>query len=736
MNDRKFPTNLKFWKYEIERLARQKKLTFPPVVYELVTMDEMSEIVAFHGFPNMPHHWRYGQESIRKKKDQKYGLGRFYELVIGTYPMYGYLMDSNTFITQKAVMAHVCGHGHVFQNNVFNALMDQDMLNVLGNDAIHLEEYCELFGSEKVKTFYDQALSLEYLIDQDALFINRSPRKLTEKEKKEELERRKSGVRLEPRDELPFYMEDFLNPAEWIRDSKKKKEEEFNRRMEAEKGVKNPLRPEKDVLLFLIKYAKLEEWQKEVLAMIRRHNYYFSGIMRTNFIHEGWASLWEERIMNEPHLMMDKWGLSVFAQEMAGVQRKSPFNPYKFAYDLLKDIEFRWNTGRHGRIWENCQSHDIKENWDMFIVFKNIYDEHKIDPSGFRKKWNEFLAFKQSLLDGELGWPKEFFVRDFFTNEILIPAWCDLQKSEEDYKNFFARLEKTEELEKGLEERVEKLREIPSRKDFSEEELRFEARRDLYRQANLLESELYYWTLPEVKRKLVYLEKLKEFKRKFQENKLEIPYFYTPEGWISYAEEYPGQIELGVGEKKIFEVASIYDNWSFMEEFFTKDFCEKNKYFLAKQKKVWSWEDNSQSNHWVLETRAFERIRKNILFRFTNANLPVIKVKNGNYNNNNELYLKHYHSGVDLDYWSKNGMYIKDVLERIFYLWGGDKPVHLETIITKKEEDKPWWFYWYQSKQKEGGAEENLQGVRVVFTWSENGYSREDREKVTFKAPF
>jgi spore cortex formation protein SpoVR/YcgB (stage V sporulation) len=50
-------------------------------------------------------------------------------------------------------------------------------------------------------------------------------------------------------------------------------------------------------------------------------------------------------------------------------------------------------------------------------------------------------------------------------------------------------------------------------------------------------------------------------------------------------------------------------------------------------------------------------------------------VKDGNYNNNRELYLVHVrdpHSPFELD-----ARYEQATLEKIFYLWG--RPVHLET---------------------------------------------------------
>ena len=63
---------------------------------------------------------------------------------------------------------------------------------------------------------------------------------------------------------------------------------------------------------------------------------------------------------------------------------------------------------------------------------------------------------------------------------------------------------------------------------------------------------------------------------------------------------------------------------------------------------------------------------------------PVIYVKDGNYNDNRELYLvnvNHPQSRAELD-----GEYERATLEKIFYLWG--RPVHLETDEIVEDEGR------------------------------------------------
>ena len=64
MPERKFPTEIKLWKYEIERIGMRLGLSFPPTIYELVKSEEMWELAAYSGYPVRWHHWSHGQDYV------------------------------------------------------------------------------------------------------------------------------------------------------------------------------------------------------------------------------------------------------------------------------------------------------------------------------------------------------------------------------------------------------------------------------------------------------------------------------------------------------------------------------------------------------------------------------------------------------------------------------------------------------------------------------------------------
>ena len=73
---RKFPTELKQYKYRIEEIARDHGLDFFPVIFEMLDYQAMSEIASFGGFPVRYPHWSFGMSYEETRKSHSYGLMR------------------------------------------------------------------------------------------------------------------------------------------------------------------------------------------------------------------------------------------------------------------------------------------------------------------------------------------------------------------------------------------------------------------------------------------------------------------------------------------------------------------------------------------------------------------------------------------------------------------------------------------------------------------------------------
>jgi stage V sporulation protein R len=153
-------------------------------------------------------------------------------------------------------------------------------------------------------------------------------------------------------------MDSFVNPQGFLEEQRRRLLEEQERRR------RFPERPERDILWFLMEYAPLERWQRDVIGMIREEARYFLPQAQTKIMNEGWASYWHSRIMTEKILTAEE--VVDYADHCAAVfsMRPGSFNPYKVGLELWRDIERRWDRGQFGKDWEECDNYDEKLRWD------------------------------------------------------------------------------------------------------------------------------------------------------------------------------------------------------------------------------------------------------------------------------------------------------------------------------------------------------------------------------------
>ncbi|MGD9690639.1 MAG: SpoVR family protein [Phycisphaerales bacterium] len=352
----------------IKAKAIEYGLDFFEVVYEVLPFETMNQIAAFGGFPVRYPHWRWGMEYEKLSKRDAYGLGRIYEMVINNDPCYAYLQESNTVTDQKLVMAHVYGHADFFKHNFWFSKTNRKMLDQMANHATRVRRHMDRHGVETVERFIDACLSIEYLIDPHSLFVQREdrpPGSAGGGGARQDAGTLSGGGHdaddgaFRP-DRLPAkdYMDPFINPREEI-DRQKKAFEEKRAGQH-----RFPAQPARDVLLFLLRHARLEPWQQDVLSIIRDEAYYFVPQAQTKIMNEGWASYWHSKLMT--HHFCDASEIVQYADQHSGVVHMPPggFNPYKIGIELWKDIEERWNTGRHGSEWDRLEGVGAKERFD------------------------------------------------------------------------------------------------------------------------------------------------------------------------------------------------------------------------------------------------------------------------------------------------------------------------------------------------------------------------------------
>lgn len=332
------------------KIAKDCGLDFFETIFELISYDQISQIASYGGFPVRYPHWKFGMEYEQLSKSYEYGLSKIYEMVINTDPCYAYLMEGNSMMDQKLVMAHVYGHCDFFKNNIWFSKTNRKMMDQMANHATRVRRYIDRYGYEEVEKFIDTCLSLENLIDRHSIL--NGPPKMTEPKPP-----------LNNSDQFMFkveksYMKNYINPPDKVADQKQKQFEKDSQKPEF------PSEPVRDILSFFIYYAQLEDWQQDILTIIRDESYYFAPQGMTKTLNEGWASYWHSHMMTR-YILNDSEIID-FADHHSGTtfMQLGGYNPYKVGIELFRDIEERWNKGQFGREWDQCDDVRERKNWD------------------------------------------------------------------------------------------------------------------------------------------------------------------------------------------------------------------------------------------------------------------------------------------------------------------------------------------------------------------------------------
>jgi stage V sporulation protein R len=319
-----------------------------------------------------------------------FGLSKIYEVVINTNPAYGFLLETNSPIQNKMVIAHVLGHVDFFKNNTYFSKTNRRMVESVSTHTHRIMEYEFKHGRKNVERFLDAVLAIEEHID-PYFFIKRELPVAEERRRAE------------------------LRPKEGRYDDlwRLEKTEQQEAKAPAPDDEKPRERlPEKDLLFYLMKHSpSLASWQRDVIAMVHEEMEYFVPQMQTKIMNEGWASIWHARILRELDLSDNEH--IEFANLHSGVvsPQKGQLNPYYLGYKIYEDIERRWNEpskeererfGRkgnegHDKIFEvreldndvsflrNYLTEELCEELDLF-VFELVEEE---DWTITEKRWQK-----------------------------------------------------------------------------------------------------------------------------------------------------------------------------------------------------------------------------------------------------------------------------------------------------------------------------------------------------------
>jgi stage V sporulation protein R len=137
----------------------------------------------------------------------------------------------------------------------------------------------------------------------------------------------------------------------------------------------------------------------------------------------------------------------------------------------------------------------------------------------------------------------------------------------------------------------------------------------------------------------------------------------------SLAEREAWDRQTGLGQEKIFEVRRLYNDITFLDEFLTREFVERQR--------MYAFGYDPKDRQWEITSREFDDVKRTLLDQLTNFGQPVIEVVDANFRNRSELLLRHVFLGEPLRLDAA-----RETLVSLHRVWR--RPVHVATVIDGK----------------------------------------------------
>lgn len=323
----------------IQEIAlKDLELDVYPNQVEIISTEQMLDAYAAMGMPLLYQHWSFGKRFAREEQLYRKGyMGLAYEIVINSNPCISYNMEDNSMALQALVMAHAAfGHNHFFKNNyLFRQWTDAEgILDYFQYAKTYVARCEERHGLAAVEAVLDSA----HAIMDQGVFRYRRPPPPT----KRELEERR---RL-----LAEYKERTFNDL-WRTVPEAAKKDAPSGDEKARQDRKQALKlPEENLIYFIEQNSPvLEDWQRELLAIVRNVAQYFYPQRQTKVMNEGCATFVHHYIVNA---LYDKGQISegamleilhnhsnVIFQPEFDDPRFSGINPYALGFAMMQDIQ-------------------------------------------------------------------------------------------------------------------------------------------------------------------------------------------------------------------------------------------------------------------------------------------------------------------------------------------------------------------------------------------------------------
>jgi stage V sporulation protein R len=376
---------------EVKSVSKKYKWEGFPVIFEIVSAEQMLNNYTSHGLPIMYEHWSFGKNFLQHKESYDSGKsGLAYELIINSNPSLCYLMETNTQLMQILTISHAAvGHNHFFKHNyMFKQWTKPAAIHDFLSISKKYIQECELkYGYLEVETLLDIAHGMAFLSVNKAL-----PNILTKEQKKI-----KKANRL---NDLLTEYDPVIHGDYDVYKNKKNNTSDPAFTL----GKTDIHNPHTSLISCLIEGGGADKWKNKILSIVQSTAQYFYPQILTKVMNEGFASFVHYTIVNdlyEKGLIPEGYVLE-FIDSHSAVVNQYPFdgkrlayiNPYYLGFNMFMDIK---------RMCVSPTEEDIEFcpgicNTDWLTTINSIVENYR-DDSFIQQFLSPFLIRKLKLVE-------------------------------------------------------------------------------------------------------------------------------------------------------------------------------------------------------------------------------------------------------------------------------------------------------------------------------------------------
>lgn len=357
--------------------AREAGLSFQDETLEyIVTNRDMINLSPKAMIPTLYDYWVNDVEVLRETGKYKLYPHNPYETVINSRPAISFYNDNNPDWMNVMIFYHVLAHIDFFQNNIlFERTWNDDFVGQALADKRLIENLRSKHGR-----WVDYVIEFSRSIDNITGYFRELPKHNTD-------------IKMEPSDQLNFYLGDFLQNHLKVSQTVVFKEiERYNNLVNQNRSLAEPMffseikikypefraiyekqeikmKEPTDIMEFILKNSSAlkkaqNNWMQQVMAVVRNTSIYFAPQIRSKIMNEGWASYWHDELFRGDERMRSHE--VDYARLNAGVTSLSRIglNPYAIGLRLIQYVEELTEKGKLNMEYQRMSGSEDRENYN------------------------------------------------------------------------------------------------------------------------------------------------------------------------------------------------------------------------------------------------------------------------------------------------------------------------------------------------------------------------------------